>query len=424
LKTIWLINQYASLPHTGQGGRHRHLARELAKRGHKVSVIAARWTHYLSNEELAAMVPDIEDFEGFRFVRIPVARYSSARDWRRILNWFIFALRLGRLPALLGETPDHILYSSPSLIGFLGAERLARRSGARLTFEVRDIWPLTLVEIGGYSPGHPFIRFLQWIENRAYARSDRVISNLPGAVEHMVAHGLRREKFAWIPNGFSLADVERVEPLTEALLARVPKGKFIVGYAGTMGVANGLITLIGAAESLRQHGDIAIVMVGKGQEKNELQAEAERRGLNNVVFLDHVEKNQVLSVIELFDVCYIGWKVRRLYEFGVAPNKIFDYFCAGKAVINAYSGAHDPVTAYSGGVTVPAEDPEVLAEAVLSLRAMPADERARLGESGRAAILRNHEYAGIAAQLERVLVGNGAPHAGMANERAVETYTA
>lgn len=425
LKTIWLINQYASLPQMGQGGRHRHLARELAARGHNVSLVAARWTHYVSDSYNAEEAPEIEDFEGFRFVRISVPRYAGAHDKRRILNWFLFALRLRRLPALLNEKPDVILYSSPSLVGFLGAARLARRSGARLVFEVRDIWPLTLIDIGGYSAGHPFIRFLQWIEDRAYARSERVVSNLPGAVEHMVGRGMERNKFAWVPNGFSVADMGQDVPLSQDVRDRIPTGKFVVGYTGTMGAANSLITLIDAAEKLRNHEDIVFVLVGRGQEKASLQSEIKRRGLSNIVLVDPVEKTQVQSVLALFDACYIGWRREGLYNFGVAPNKIFDYFYAAKPVINSYSGGHDPISAYNAGITIPAEDADALAQAVLDLKAMPEEERRRLGENGRAAVMLHHEYANLAAQLEQVLLGESDRSAskGLTGSQASGTYS-
>src|SRR5690606_26096320 len=168
---------------------------------------------------------------------------------------------------LIPERPSAVLCSSPSLISFLGAKRLARRFQARLVFEVRDIWPLTLTEIGGYSRKHPFIRFLQWVEDMAYRDSDRVVSNLKFAVEHMVNRGMRRPKFKWIPNGISVDEVRVSTTLNDNVAAIIPKGKFIVGYTGTLGFSNALDTLIEAANILRDYSDIAFVIVGDGKER-------------------------------------------------------------------------------------------------------------------------------------------------------------
>lgn len=330
-------------------------------------------------------------------------RYRHAHDKRRILNWFLFAWRIRRLPKLLDEVPDVVLYSSPSLVGFLGAEYFADRHGAQLVLEVRDIWPMTLVEVGGYSQRHPFIRLLQHIEDRAYRRADRVVSNLPGAVEHMVRRGMERRKFVWVPNGISLHEVEEAEPLPEDVERLIPAGRFIVGYAGTVGAANALDGLIDAADRLRAEPGIAMLIVGNGSAKAGLQADVIRRGLSNVHFIGAIPKKQVQSMLRQFDACFIAWKDSPLYEFGIAANKLFDYLYSAKPILHCYSGAHDPVLAYGAGLTVKAQDPAALAEAILELRDMPQEERAAMGARGRRAVIEHHEYRRLAENLVSAL---------------------
>lgn len=402
-KTIWIINQYASLSASGANGRHRHLARELAARGHKVAVIAASWTHLSSDADGTAAPPEVEATEGVRYVRIPTRRYRHAHDKRRILNWLLFAWRIRRLPRILDEAPDVVLYSSPSLIGFLGAEHLADLYGAQLVLEVRDIWPLTLVEVGGYSERHPFIRLLQHVEDRAYRRADRVVSNLPGAVEHMVQRGMERGKFAWVPNGISLSEVEATEPLAIDVERLIPAGRFIIGYAGTVGVANALDGLIEAADRLRAEPGIAVLIVGEGGAKAGLQAEVRKRDLTNVHFIGAIPKQQVQSILQHFDACFIAWKDSPLYEFGIAANKLYDYLYSAKPILHCYSGAHDPVRAYGAGISVRAEDPIALAEAILRLRDMLQEDRAAIGARGRRAVIEHHEYRMLAQKLESAL---------------------
>jgi hypothetical protein len=106
-----------------------------------------------------------------------------------VISWFLFSWRLRGLSAVIPHPPDAILYSSPSPIGFLGSHRLARRHGARLVYEMRDLWPMTLIELGGYSPRHPMIRFMQRLEDKAFRESDRVVSNLANAGEHLANRG-------------------------------------------------------------------------------------------------------------------------------------------------------------------------------------------------------------------------------------------
>ena len=144
--------------------------------------------------------------------------------------------------------------------------------------------------MGGYSPKHPFMRLLQWIEDFAYRKSDKVISNLPYAVEHMVERGMIRDKFMWIPNGIHPTELENAEPLNKSVVSALPKDKFIVGYTGTFGLANNLSSFIEAAKILKEETEIAFVLVGDGKEKSNLVKMA--KTLNNVIFVDPIKNNK------------------------------------------------------------------------------------------------------------------------------------
>ena len=401
---IWIINQYAMLPSTGNGTRHRHLAREFAARGHEVSIIAARWSHLTRDVSAADAAPQIDYFEGFRFVSVDLLRYRHAHDKRRVLNWFYFAFKLFSLRRLLGEKPDIVIYSSPALIGFVAAERIARKYGARLVFEVRDIWPLTLVQIGGFSERHPLIRLLQWIEDRAYRKADLVISNLRGAICHMAGRGLTESRFAWVANGISLAEPHDEMDMPGSVVINIPSGKFVVGYTGTLGKANAVETLINAADRLRDETDIVFVLLGAGKDREELEALAKSQNLDNVIFLGSVPKAQVQSIIARFDACWIGWRKSPLYTYGIAANKIFDYLYAARPILHSYSGKHDPIAEYGAGLTVPAEDSQALASAILRLKACPVERRQDMGDNGRAAVIKNHDYAKLAQYLESRII--------------------
>lgn len=405
MSRILLINFYASTPATGIGGRHHYLARELVKLGHDVTLVAARRHHLLRDGLDAAMLPAEEMVDGYRFVRVDVPAYAHAHDKRRVLAGLVFSAKLLGLCRRVGGRLDAVLCSSPELLSYLGAERLAQACGARLVFEVRDIWPLTLVEIGGYSPRHPFIRFLQWIEDRAYARAGRLVSNLEGAVEHMVERGIDRGKFTWVSNGIALDEVAAPDPLPSEVTEQIPVDGLRIVYTGTLGAANALGTLIEAAALLRDLPDVHILLVGKGRTRADLEARRDALGLTNVRFLGPVLKPQVQSMLAACDVCYIGWLKSPLYRWGIAANKVPDYLVSGKPIIHGFSGGSDPVAKFDAGLTVPAEDTQALADAIRHIHAMPEEERRRMGENGRRAALEYYDYAKLAHKLESVLVG-------------------
>lgn len=405
-KTIWIINEYASTPHTGMGGRHFYLAKELAKQGCKVYLIASSPHHLLRQPPSFDGGYKFENTGDFTFVWVKVGGYSEAHSLKRVINWFRFPLSIQKLRKILPSKPDAILASSPSPFVFLGAHRLARKTQARLVFEVRDIWPLTLIELGGHSKNHPFIRMMQWVEDFAYKKADAVTSNLYHAKEHMVSRGLEPGKFTWIPNGFSIDEVNNNEPIPHEVKQLLPKNKFIIGYTGTIGVANALHVLIEAAEIVRNQSTISFVIVGDGKEKQNLMNSVLKKGLMNVMFLDPIPKVQVQSMLQNFDACYIGWLDESIYRFGIGANKIPEYLVSGKPTIHSFSGPSDPFKKAGAGLTVRAEDPHALADAIIKISEMASTERLAYGENGKKEALNQYEYGPIATRLKKVLIPN------------------
>lgn len=403
-KTFWFVNQYSSTPETAMGGRHYYLAQELAKKGHKVYVIAGRYSHLLRNPKQFDEQYFIEEIiPNFSFVWINLPEYQEAHSKQRVLNWFKFSWLLRNMSNIIPAKPDVILYSSPSLIGYLGAKYLANKFRVPFIFEVRDIWPLTLMELGGHSSKHPFIKFMQWVEDRAYKKADYVFSNLYNAVEHMQTRGLDSSKFHWIPNGVSLEEVSQKQPLNAETLSQLPQNKFIIGYTGTIGVANAIDDLIEAAKILSSNPQLHFVLVGSGKEKENLIKKVQSLNLHNITFIDAIPKKQIQSMLEQFDICYIGWQKNSLYRFGIAPNKLPEYLYAGKPIIHAFSGKGDIVQQAQAGITIEAEDPEAIVGAVQQLYNLTAEQRQQLGSNGKQFVLQHLEYAMIAEKLENIV---------------------
>lgn len=399
---------------TGIGGRHHNFARLLALRGHDVTVIAARRHHILRDPEASAAAPFIEEVDGYRFVRLAVPGYRGAHDKRRVLAWFVFCLSLLVNAWRLGKRPDAILISSLSLLAYLPAEILARLYRARLIFEVRDLWPLSLTLLDGVSPRHPFVRFLQWIENRAYRRADQTIATLPAAKDHMLDHGLPRERFAWVPNGVRsdaprLSPDERQHPSLQTI-QELARDHFVITYTGTMGQANSLDTLLVALAGLKRQGralGLAVALVGQGSLKSELQAKAQAQGLSELHFLEPVPPAVVPALLEASQACILCWNDQPLYRFGISANKLAEYMMAGRPILHAYSGACDPVAEHGLGLSVPAEDPVALANAMRALADTPAEQRRAMGERARDLAKSSYSFEALVPRYESLILGAG-----------------
>lgn len=402
-KNIWIINEYAGTPYHGMTFRHYYLAKEFVKLGYKVTIFTSSFSHYKLKQHLEVKNTFTkENIDGIDFVWVKMPSYKAPKSLGRIRNWFLFASKLFFIPFLKLEKPDSILVSSLPLHPIVSGKYLANKYNAKLIFEVRDIWPLSAIELGGYSAKNPFIKHLQWLEDFAYKKSDAVVTLLANAYEHMKTRGLSEDKFNYIPNGISLDEVRQIEELDEKTIKQLPKNKFIIGYAGTFGIANALDSFIEAAKILKNNDSIAFVLVGDGKEIEKMLELA--KDCKNVHFVNPVNKNQVQSVLHYFDVCYIGLKNDPLFKYGVSPNKLFDYMYSGKPILYAINSASfKPVTNINAGLDIESENPKAVVNGVLKLYSMSKEERNQMGQNGKKYVLAHHDYKHLAERLLKVI---------------------
>jgi glycosyltransferase involved in cell wall biosynthesis len=298
---------------------------------------------------------------------------------------------------------DVVICSSHHPFAIHPARRIARRWGARLIFEVRDLWPLTLIELGGASRRNPFILAMQFSEDYAYRHADSVVSVLPGARPYMVAHGMTTAKFRFVPNGVDLSEASISAPLppghTDALARLRDRGAFVVGYAGRIGLANALETLISAMAECPD-SDICLVLLGNGPLESDLRAQAASLGLDDrIIFLDSVRKDQVPDFLRRVDVAYVGYAPQPLYQYGVSPTKLADYMLASRPVLSAIDAPDDIVATSGAGISCRAGDVRGIADAIAKLRAMSASQRQEMGERGRSWLVAHRDYRLLAARF-------------------------
>lgn len=405
---IVYIEHYAGTPALGMEYRPYHLAREWVRMGHRVVILAAGYSHVRARQPaLAAPVADATiDGITYRWCRTP--RYAG-NGIGRALNIAVFLWRVWRqLPRLLAEKrPDVVIASSTYPMDIWVARALARRAQAKLVYEVHDLWPLSLIELAGMSPRHPFVRLCQWAENTACRDADVVISMLPKVHEHMAEHGLDLRKLTIVPNGIAPDDwAHAPEPLradvAQALAAARRPQRLVVGYAGSMGLPNALDTLLDAAKLLAAES-VAFVLVGDGHERERLARRIRQETIANVTLLPPIPKAQVPAFLSALDVAYIGWQRVPIYRFGIAPNKLMDYMMAGCAVLHSVAAGNDPVAEAGCGLTVEPESPAAVADGLRRMAALSAAERRAMGERGRAHVLAHHSYPVLARRFVEAL---------------------
>lgn len=395
---ILLINHYAGSIRHGMAYRPYHFAIEWIKAGHTVTIVAASFSHVRFCQPQCDLPITIEAIDGIQYIWLKTPTYYG-NGLKRVINMFSFT---GQLYArsLPIKKPDVVIDSSVYPLTIYGANKIAKRYGAGLIFEVHDLWPLTPMELGGFSKWHPFIMVMQQAENYAYKNAHRIVSMLPKAKEHMIFHGMSPEKFVYIPNGVDISGWQLTNALPEEhrnLLRRLKhRRKFVVAYTGAHGNANALEYFIKAAELLRSQDKIHFLLVGNGPEKMALQELVKTKNLHNVSFLPYISKIFIPALLNQVDACYIGWQHKSLYHYGINPNKLMDYMMAAKPVIHSIEAGNDLVAESGCGISVAPEDPKAIADAILKLFQMSAEDRTAMGKRGHDYVVARHAYSVLA----------------------------
>lgn len=378
------------------------LGKEMKNLGHQVRIFAGSYSHLFNNKPKINGRFTNEIIDGLDYVWVRTKKYKHSNSPGRIFSMFQFLWNLFFLDKRKIEKPDVIIVSSISSVPYLVAKPWAKKYKAKLIFEVRDLWPLTLVELGRNSKYHPFIQFLQRIENSAYKHADKVISVLPDSKQYMMQHGLDPDKFVYIPNGIDLAEFQG-NGFANRATYQLPFDKFIIGYVGSIGIANAMDTLIETAILCKDDNRILFVIIGAGDEKVNLEKMVESNGLTNVYFKEPVIKNDVQALLHCFDACYIGWRDHKLYKYGISANKIFDYMLSERPIIHASSASNDPIAEAKCGISVAPENPAEIRKALHQLLEMNQEERKQLGKNGLEYVIKNHDYKILAEKYLKVI---------------------
>jgi glycosyltransferase involved in cell wall biosynthesis len=367
MRILFITQWYRPEPLTYQSD----LAETLQAQGHEVCVLTGfpNWPTGKVMSGYRIKTWQREVLGGVQVIRVPLFPDHSNSTRRRVMNFSSFALSCACIAPWLMPRCDLVHCNFPPVTLGPPTWMLSRLMRAPMTFEVQDLWPETMAATGMVT--NP--RILKWVDRLAmwgYHRSAAIRVISPGFRDHLVAKG-------------------------------VPPDKNIM-YAGTMGRAQGLDTLLEAAALLRDLSQVQFVLIGDGTELKNLKTFAAEQQLNNVKFLPRVSPEQIANYYPLAELMFVATRDDPLFRITI-PHKIYAYMANGKPILGALAGNPAEVIQTSGaGVICPPGRPQALADAIRSFLTLTPEQRQALGRNGLRTVRKNYNRDLIVRQVEEL----------------------
>lgn len=394
-KTIWIINQYAKK----DGGRHSEFARSFFAQGYNVIVFVSSFSHgskkYLYDEDVK-----IVDDNGIKYVYLRSTPPYLANGIKRILNMLdfcrLFRHKYKKIAGLLGH-PNYIIASSVHPFVWEIGFSAAKKYHSRFIAEVRDIWPLSLIEVNHMSPYHPLVILFKVIEKRAYRRANAVVTTMPYAYKHVCkVANIPKDKVFWIPNGLRTSSFN--EALKSGGLLPTHLDDYLTNhwcaiYTGSF-VPSECVTLLIEAMARLRDTDIHLAIVGHGQEEERYRELINDLNLRNVEIFPYISPDLVPIALSKANCCVAAIHSYPIYRYGLSLNKLSEYLYSGKPVLFACNVKN--AVEEAGQFVVPSEDPDKYANELRKIRCISKENLGEVSNTNKLFIFKNYDYERLA----------------------------
>lgn len=409
-----LIHQSFTTPDDAGGTRHFELMRNAASDGHRFTVVASDFGYLSARRHAGGVFGRPETIDGISVLRVATTP-SLHRGKLGQLAAFLSFMTTSFAAALRVRDVDVVMATTPPIFQTATALAIATLRRKPLLLEIRDLWPEFIIDMGQLT--NPIvIRAARWFERFLYRHADHFVVNSPAYVGYLEGKGVASERISLIPNGadpamFATSDRPEVRAAARARVRTEldVADKFVVTYAGAMGPANDVGTLLRAAAALRDRREIHFLLIGGGKARKQIEAQAAAMNLENVTFTGPQPKSRMSECLAATDLCVAT--LRNIAMFRMTyPNKVFDYMAAGRPIALAIDGVvREVVEAASAGVFTPPEDSAALARTIAELAAEP-ERCAEMGRRGQAYVREHFDRARHAEAFAALLRELGAPH--------------
>lgn len=376
--------------------------RQWVKDGHHVTVVTCAPNHPQGKvyEGYSNLIYQHETRDGIGVIRVWTFVTANEGFLKRTLNYISY-LCSAVIASLFLPKADVVISTSPQFFNGLAGYVVGKLKRIPWVLEIRDLWPESIVAVGAIK-NPAIIKMLEWIEQFAYRKADRIVPVTDSFKTYIQGKGIAAGKITVVKNGVDLAQFVPINGMSALAEELGIKGKFVVSYFGTHGMAHHLETIFHAARRLSSSKDIVFLMVGDGAERHALVRMRDKMALGNVIMLDQQPKSRMREFWALSDISLVLLKKSDLFKT-VIPSKIFESLAMAKPIILGVEGeSADLLRAAKAGICIEPEHADDLAARVLELSQHPEQCR-QLGRNGRQYVMEHFDRTVLARKLASVI---------------------
>lgn len=406
---ILYLSQYFPPESGATQTRSFEMARYLVQQGHQVTVIANIPNHPsgVIHPGFHGRLFERQMLEGIDVIYVRAITFVRKSFATRMLFYFSYVVS-ATLAALIlcRDIYDLIYATSPPLpVGF-SALTLHRLQKTPFFFEVRDLWPSSAVQLG-LIRNRSIIKLASWLEKTCYGSAQRIIVVTDGIKDTLKERGINFEKISLIPNGTNAEELERRGTEGKKLRKFLDLGdKIVILYAGILGVAQGLETMLHAAKILAGESRFQFIVVGEGPMSRKLRHMSRDMALSNLLFLGEHTRKKMPQIYSAADAALIPLKRGEVLKHAI-PTKMFDaWACETPVILGVEGEAKGLLRKTGGGIPYLPEDPEDLVRAIRNLDRLGEAGRREMGEKARRYVKVHHSRARYAGKLEMILANS------------------
>jgi glycosyltransferase involved in cell wall biosynthesis len=379
--------------------------RQWVRDGHQVTVVTCAPNHPrgVVYEGYKNRLFFREEKEGINIIRIWTYVTANEGFIKRTLNYISFMM-MAILLAFRFPKTDVVISTSPQFFNGLAGYFISRMKQAPWLLEIRDLWPESIVAVGAIK-NQSIIRVLEWLELFAYHKCNHIVPVTDAFKRYMLEKGIPSKKITVIKNGVDLSFYQPGDKDLAFARKLGVEGKFVVSYVGTHGMAHHLETVLEAAQQVK-NPDVVFLLVGDGAERQRLKGLREEMGLENVIMVKQLPKEQMPVLWSITDVSLVLLKKSDLFKT-VIPSKIFESMAMEKPVVIGVEGeSREIIEAANAGVGIEPQNAAELA-AVIEDLCNNATQVTELGANGRRYVAEHFDRTVLARRYENLLVSLG-----------------